>query len=99
MKLIRRIWTAQDADEWSREDWIAICFSPLAYILMALGVAGSFLMQIWGYLSLVLAIVVIIILHWIIDPKLKMISREYEKKQKDYLLELEKQARWEKQNG
>jgi hypothetical protein len=38
-------------------------------------------------------------MYWVIDPKLKKISSEYEKKQKSYLLELEKQARWERSDG
>ena len=32
----------------------------------------------------------------IIDPKLRSISAEYEKKEKDYLLQLEEIQKWEK---
>ena len=99
MSFIKRDWTPAEADNWSKEDWIAIFLSPLAYILMALGVAGSFLLQLWGLVTLVLGITIIVILYWVIDPKLKKISSEYEKKQKDYLIELEKQARWEISDG
>jgi len=99
MKWIKRKWTPQEADEWTKEDWMAIVLSPTAYILIAVGVAGTFLLQIWGYISLILGIIVIILMHWIINPKLNMISSEYEKRQKEYLIELEKKARWEKSNG
>jgi hypothetical protein len=39
------------------------------------------------------------LMHWVIDPKLKMISSEYEKKQHEYLEQLERNARWEEING
>ena len=35
-------------------------------------------------------------MHWIIDPKLKALSAEYEKKQQDYLHDLEASVRWKK---
>jgi hypothetical protein len=36
-----------------------------------------------------------IFMHWVIDPKLKMVSAEYEKQQKSFLEELERKVRWE----
>jgi hypothetical protein len=96
---LKRHWTPQEADNWTKEDWIAIFLSPLAYFLIALGVAGSLLMQLWGLVTLALGVLCIAIMYWVIDPKLKKISSEYEKKQKSYLLELEKQARWERSDG
>lgn len=96
---IKRHWTPQEADNWTKEDWIAIFISPLAYILIALGVAGSLLIQVWGLVTLACGIGCIAIMIWVIDPKLKKISSEYEKKQKAYLVELEKQARWENIDG
>ena len=96
---LKRRWTPQEADNWTKEDWIAIFLSPLAYFLIALGVAGSLLMQLWGLVTLALGVLCIAIMYWVIDPKLKKISSEYEKKQKSYLLELEKQARWERSDG
>lgn len=99
MRWIKRNWTPAEADEWTKEDWLAIVLSPLSYILIAIGCTGSMLLLTWGYISLVIGIIVIIALHWIINPKLKMISSEFEKHQKDYLKELEKSARWEKNNG
>ena len=95
MALIRRTWTPAAADDWTREDWIAIVLSPLAYIGIAVGVALSILLLPVGFLILAAAIVLTILMHWVIDPKLKMISQEYEKKQKQYLDDLEKTVRWE----
>ena len=96
MPFIRRTWTAIEADEWTKEDWIVIFLSPLSYVLLTLGVALSLLLLWYGYVMLIAGIVITALLHWIIDPKLKAISAEYEKKQQDYLHDLEASVRWKK---
>jgi hypothetical protein len=96
---IRREWTPADADEWTREDWVTIVISPLAYMLLMVGTALSLFLSPAGYITLAAGIVLTGLMHWVIDPKLKVISGEYEKKQRDYLEQLEKQARWEGNNG
>ena len=63
---------------------------------MTLGVALSLLLFWYGYLLLAAGIVSAAVMHWIIDPKLKAISSEYEKKQQDYLHDLEASVRWKK---
>jgi len=95
MALIRRKWTPAAADEWTKEDWIAIVLSPLAYITLAIGVALSIFLFKVGFIILGAAVVLTALMHWVIDPKLKTISEDYEKKQKHYLEELEKIIRWE----
>ena len=82
-------------DEWTKEDWISIILSPLAYIGFAVGVALSVLLLKVGFIILGMAVVITALMHWLIDPKLRMISEEYERKQKHYLEELEKIERWE----
>ena len=99
MSFIRRNWTPEDADEWTREDWLTIVISPLAYILLTLGVALSLLLMPIGYAILAAGVVLTILMHWVIDPKLKVISGEYEKRQREYLEELERKARWEGNDG
>jgi hypothetical protein len=94
MAWIRRTWTPAAADEWTREDWYTIVISPLAYILLMLGVALSLLLIPTGFVVLALGVLATLLMHWIIDPKLKVISGEYEKKQREYLEELERAARW-----
>ena len=96
MPFIRRNWTATEADEWTKEDWITIILSPLSYFLLTIGVALSLLLFWYGYLILAVGIVLAAVMHWIIDPKLKAISAEYEKKQQDYLHDLEASVRWKK---
>ena len=95
MRLIRREWTPAAADEWTREDWIVIVLSPLVYVGLAVGVALSVLLMKTGFIVLGVSVFLTVLLHWIIDPKLKTISEDYEKKQKRYLEELEKIERWE----
>ena len=92
---IRRTWTPSAADEWTKEDWLAIVLSPLAYVGIAIGVAMSLLLLKIGFIILGITVVLIVVMHWIIDPKLRVISRDYEKKQKQYLEDLEKLERWE----
>ena len=99
MGLIKRKWTPTEADEWRKEDWFTIIISPLAYFFLTLGVGLSFLLLTEGFILLAIGIVLTIVMHWIIDPKLKVISGEYEKKQHEYLEELERNVRWEDNNG
>ena len=95
MGFIRREWTPAAADEWTREDWIVIVLSALTYVGLAVGVALSVLLMRTGFVVLGVSVFLTVLLHWIIDPKLRTISEDYEKKQKRYLEELEKIERWE----
>ncbi|MBN2570841.1 MAG: hypothetical protein JXA68_01825, partial [Ignavibacteriales bacterium] len=95
MALVKRKWTPTEADEWRKEDWLAIILSPLAYALLMIGMGLSILLIPIGFILLGIGIIITILMHWIIDPKLKVISDEYETKQKHYLEELEKKTRWE----
>ncbi len=99
MKGIKRHWKPGEADEWTREDLITIIISPIAYILLTIGIGLSLLLQPSGFIILGAAILLTILMHWIIDPKLKTISADYEERQKKYLAELEKTTRWEDHNG
>jgi Na+/proline symporter len=82
--LIRRTWTAAQADEWSREDWIAIVLSPLVFAFFMIGIAKALLGQTSGYGLTLLAIVLCGVIYWVIDPKLRAVSSEYEQKQAEY---------------
>jgi hypothetical protein len=95
MGWIKRKWTAQEADRWSKEDYLAFIISPLVYFLLALGVALSLLLLWYGWVILGVSVVLFVVMFKIIDPKLKAISEDYEAKQKKYLEDLEKIARWE----
>lgn len=98
MALIQRKWSPLSAEEWTKEDWIAMVISPVAYVLIMVGVALSFFLLWYGFVLLGGGIVSTILMHWVIDPKLKVISEEYEARQKEYLQELERLVRWEQTN-
>jgi ABC-type bacteriocin/lantibiotic exporter with double-glycine peptidase domain len=95
MGLIKRTWTAEEADHWTKEDYITFVISPLVYVLLMVGAALSFLLLWYGFVLLALGIILLLVMLWIIDPKLKAISEDYEHKQKRYLEDLEKIERWE----
>ena len=95
MPFIQRKWTADQAEEWTKEDWMAIVLSPLAYMLIAVGIAMTILLRPLGFVLLAAGVIVIVLLHVIIDPKLRVISSEYEKNQKRYLEQLDRRIRWE----
>jgi len=95
MSWIKKEWTAQQADRWSKEDYLTFIISPLIYILLAVGIAFSLLLIWYGWVILGVSVILLVIMVKIIDPKLKAISEDYEMKQKKYLEDLEKIARWE----
>ncbi len=95
MSWIRTTWTAEQADEWTREDTITIIISPIIYVLLTVGVALACLNLWHGYVMTAVGVVLTYVMHKIIDPKLRAISQEYEKKQQEYLNDLEAATRWE----
>jgi hypothetical protein len=97
MAFIKRTWTAKEADEWTKEDLITVIISPLIYFLLTLGTAMSLLLIPLGFVLLGLAILLILVMIYIINPKLSVISEDYEKKQKQYLDELERKVKWEEE--
>jgi len=92
--LIRRQWTAAEAQDWTREDWIVIVLSPVVMALLMLGVTGTLLLRVEGLVALVLSIAGGLLIKWVIDPKLTAVSAEYEEQQAAYLRELEQRNRW-----
>jgi hypothetical protein len=98
MALIRRIWTAKEADEWTKEDTITVIISPIIYALITVGTALSLLLIPVGFLLLGLGIILTLAMVYIINPKLAATSEEYEKKQKKYLEALEKKIKWEEED-
>jgi ABC-type bacteriocin/lantibiotic exporter with double-glycine peptidase domain len=95
MSWIQRKWTSQQADRWTKEDYRTFIISPLIYFLLAIGVALSLLLLWYGWLILAVSVILFLVMVKIIDPKLKAISEDYETKQKKYMEDLEKIARWE----
>jgi hypothetical protein len=95
MPFIRRRWTPKEADEWTREDTITVIISPLVYILLMIGTALSVFLVPAGFVILGAGIALMLVMIWIVNPKLSSVSEEYEKKQKGYIEELERTIKWE----
>jgi hypothetical protein len=93
--LIKRSWTAAEAEEWTREDWIVIALSPLVMASFMVGVALLLVLQPGGISLTLFAVLGTFVIYWIIDPKLRAVSAEYEQLQAKYLEELERGVRWE----
>jgi len=92
---IRRSWTAEKAGEWTREDWIVIVLSPLVFAAILFGLTKLLLLQITGLWLVIAAIAGAAAIYWVIDPKLRAVSREFETTQAKYLEELERSVRWD----
>lgn len=95
MGWIKKEWSAQEADLWTKEDYITFVISPLVYVLLAVGLAFSLFLLWYGFVLFGVCAILFILMVRIIDPKLKAISEDYEVKQKKYLEDLEKITRWE----
>jgi Na+/proline symporter len=93
--LIRRQWTAAEAQDWTREDWIAIVLSPLVYGCVLFGLVRLLLLQLSGLWLLAVAVLGALAIYWVIDPKLRAVSIEYERQQGGYADELDRRMRWE----
>jgi len=91
---LRRDWKPEEADSWTREDWLAIIISPLAYALLMIGLALLLFLRMDGLIIFLMGVGATILLHLVIDPKLRALSSEYEKKQREYLRRLELLVRW-----
>jgi len=91
---LRREWKPEEAESWTREDWLAIVISPVAYALLMIGLARLLFLRVDGLIIFLGGVVATVLLHLVIDPKLKAISSEYEKKQREYLRRLELVVRW-----
>ena len=99
MGLFKQSWSRQEAEEWSVHDLLASLLSVASYFLVAIGVAGSLLLQIWGYVTLVIGIACAVLMHMVIDPKLKAASSSYGERQSEYGDRIERLNRWEEDSG
>ena len=95
MTLFKKDWTAHDADRWTRHDFLACIFGVLAFVLVTIGVAGTLLLQTWGFITLGLSIVFALLTFKVIDPKLRALSSDFEARQAEYLDAVERRNRWE----
>ena len=92
--LIRRHWSAEEAQDWTREDCIAIVLSPMGFAGIMFGLTKVLLLQWSGLSWLVGAVVGSCVIYWVIDPKLRAVSADYEAQQGSYINTLERRLRW-----
>lgn len=95
MGFIKRKWTPREAEEWTKEDSITVIISPIIYMMLMIGIGLSALLIPVGFVLVAAAIVLLLVMVYIINPKLTAVSEEYEKKQKQYLDELDRKMKWE----
>jgi hypothetical protein len=95
MSLFRQQWTPARADEWTIHDLLACVLSTASYVLIGVGTAGTLLLRLWGFITLALGIVCIVLLYFIIDPKLKAMSDAFAGRQQEFLEHVDKTTRWE----
>jgi uncharacterized membrane protein YbaN (DUF454 family) len=95
VSLLRRRWTPEEADEWTREDTFTIIVSPIIYVLLLIGVALSIFLVPAGFVMLAIGIVLLLVMVFVIEPKLSAVSKGYEQQQKKYIEELERKVKWE----
>lgn len=95
---MRREWTPARAEEWTWEDAAACVFAVLGYLGITVGVALSLLARPLGYAILCGTVVVVVLMHLVIDPKLRAVSAGYEARQAQYLEHLERVVRWEERS-
>jgi hypothetical protein len=64
-----------------------------------IGAANACLGRVSGLWQLLLGTALGVLMFWVIDPKLKAVSVEYELQQAKYLERLERRMRWREQGG
>ena len=95
MTFYRKQWTEHEADRWTWHDLLACVFGVLAFVLVTVGVAGSLLLQPWGFITLGLSVVFTWLTFRVIDPKLRALSDAFDARQEEFLESVERQNRWE----
>ncbi|UCF37333.1 MAG: hypothetical protein JSU96_00190 [Acidobacteriota bacterium] len=99
MEIFKKNWTAAEADRWTVHDLLASLFGVVAFLLVTVGVIGAFLLQVWGFVCVAVALLLAWLMYRIIDPKLRAMSDAFEARQAEYLDDLEKTVRWEERSG
>jgi len=95
MSLFQKHWSPQQPEQWTIHELAACVLSAISYVTTAVGVAGTLLLQVWGFIALITGIVSAVLMYLVIDPKLKAMSEAFAKRQKEYIEHIDKTTRWE----
>ena len=69
--------------------------SPLVYGCVLFGLVRVLLLQPAGLWLLLAAVAGALAIYWVIDPKLRAVSIEFEQRQAGYAADLDRRMRWE----
>ena len=69
--------------------------SPVVFACLLFGLTKLLLLQPGGAWLLLEAVAGSAVIYWVIDPKLRAVSAEYETRQSRYIEDLERRVRWE----
>jgi hypothetical protein len=81
--------------EWTTDDLVACVLSALIYFNGLAATALVLINYTTGWILAAMTVVELVLMFLIIDPKLKSVSSSFEKKQKQYLEELDRIVEWE----
>lgn len=95
MSLFQKHWTLEQSEEWTIHDLIASVLSVLSYILIGIGTGGALLLQVWGFITFIVGVICAVLMYLVIDPKLKVMSEAFAKRQAEVLDHVNKTTRWE----
>jgi len=81
--------------EWSTDDLVTSVLSAVIYFNGLAATALVLVNNVTGWILAGLTVPELILMYKIIDPKLKAVSGSFEKRQKQYLEELDRIVEWE----
>jgi len=88
-------YTAESSEKWGWEELVDCITAPASYIFISLGLALTILLRPIGYVYLAIGIIASLVMYFVIDPKLRAVSDEYERRQSEFLEQVEKVSKWE----
>ncbi len=88
-------YTPEQAEKWGWEELVACILSPASYIFVSLGLALAILLIPVGWVYLAIGLISTLLMYFVIDPKLRAISDEYERNQAEFLKHVESVSKWE----
>ena len=88
-------YTPEQAEKWGWEELLACIFAPASYIFVSLGLALLILLRPMGWVYLAIGLISTALMYFVIDPKLRAVSDEYERRQAEFLKHVESVSKWE----
>jgi len=88
-------YTPEEAEKWGWEELVASIGAPAGYIFISIGLALVLLLKPVGWVYLVIGVVATLVMYFVMDPKLRAVSDEYERRQAEFLKHVESISKWE----